>query len=337
MSSTLFQFACWTYLPDFATRQVLSVIHRLSQRVFEIPPPPPRSPVYIRHYRYTYAGVVLCYLTYNFIDASSGLPKNFYELLGVHPHSDAGALKAGFRAFARKNHPDRIGPEGEALFIDVRDAFEALKDPVVRFAYDRCVMSCWCVSRVERIPRFGPDVLRWRDCTTMKDYLRRGLLNSLPRHVMTGIALFLFSMVGKRSPVAAVCICSFRDEVDTSDSGIQWRYLLFIGMFALELYLIVAPSTTSSGASGHTFVDEASPRWMLFERVFPQRVAYQHILFLHQVFLFMSVAVSRVAPVLFAGMVEVDGDMGVVRAMGRRIEELTRGIERECECTLGLW
>lgn len=137
MSSALFQFACWTYLPDLATRQVLSVIHRLAQRVFEIPPPPPRSPVYIRHYRYTYAAVVLCYLTYNFIDASSGLPKNFYELLGAHPRSDAGALKAAFRAFARKNHPDRIGPEGEALFIDVRDAFEALKDPVVRFAYDR--------------------------------------------------------------------------------------------------------------------------------------------------------------------------------------------------------
>ncbi|KAF8554929.1 hypothetical protein OG21DRAFT_1484291 [Imleria badia] len=294
MSGTLFQFACWTYLPDFATRQALSVIHQLSQRVFNIPPPPPRSPHYIRHYRYTYAAIVLCYLTYNFIDASSGLPINFYELLGVSPRSDEGALKAAFRAFARKNHPDRIGPEGEALFIEVRDAFEALKDPVVRFAYDR----------------FGPDVLRWRDCTTMKDYLRRGLLNSLPRHIMTGIALFLFSVVGKQSPVAA------------------WRYLLFIGLFALELYLMVAPTFTPPGASGYTFVDQIPAQWMLFESVFPQRVAYQHILFLHQVFMFMSVAVSRVTPVLFAGMTqEMDGE--VVRAMGGRIGELSRGIERE--------
>jgi hypothetical protein len=140
----------------------------------------------------------------------------------------------------------------------------------------------------------------------MKDYLRRGLLGSLPRHVMTGIALFLFSVVGKRSPVAAVCICSFR-EIDDSDS-IQWRYLLFIGLFALELYLIVAPTP-----------------WMLF----PQRVAYQHILLLHEVFLFLSVAVSRVAPVLFAG--EGDGD---VRAVGARMGELARGIERECECAV---
>ena len=193
-----------------------------------------------------------------------------------------------------------------------------------------------CVSRTEShycIQRFGPDVLHWRDCTTTKDYLRRGLLGSLPRHIMTGMGLFLFSVVGKRSPVAAVCICSFRDELDQSDSGIQWRYLLFIGMFALELYLIVAPSSTPPGASGYTFVDHAPPQWTLFESVFPQRVAYQHILFLHQVFLFMSVAVSRVAPVLFSGMMEVDGEMegGVVRAIGGRIVELTKGIERECE------
>ncbi|KAF8141182.1 DnaJ-domain-containing protein [Boletus edulis] len=295
MSGAVFQFACWTYLPDFATRQVLSVIHRLSERAFAIPPPPPRSPVYVRHYRYIYTAVVLCYLTYNFMDASSGLPMNFYELLGVGPRSDEGALRAAFRAFARKNHPDRIGPKGEALFIEVRDAFEALKDPVVRFAYDR----------------FGPDVLRWRDCTTMKDYLRRGLLNSLPRHIMTGIALFLFSVVGKQSPIAA------------------WRYLLFVGMFALELYLMVAPSSRLSGASA--FVDQVPSQWMLFESLFPQRVAYQHILLLHQVFLFMSVAISRVAPVLFAGMLQVEGEMeaGAVRAMGGRIGELAKGVEKE--------
>lgn len=64
------------------------------------------------------------------------------------------------------------------------------------------------------------------------------------------------------------------------------------------------------------------------QSVFPRRVAYQHVLFLHQVFLFMSVAVSRVAPVLFAGVTD-DGD---VARMGGRIGELARGIERECEC-----
>lgn len=62
---------------------------------------------------------------------------NFYELLGVGPDADETALKQAFRSFARRNHPDRVGSQGEALFVEIRDAYEALKDPVKRFAYDR--------------------------------------------------------------------------------------------------------------------------------------------------------------------------------------------------------
>lgn len=183
----------------------------------------------------------------------------------------------------------------------------------------------WC--ELKDIPRFGPDVLGWRECVTMKEYLRRGLWDSMPRHVFTGVALFLFSMMGKQSPVAVVCICC--PLQDRSDSGIQWRYLLFIGMFAIEMYLIVAPSPTGPRGSG--FVDEAPMPWMPLESMFPQRVVYQHVELLHQVFIFLSVAVSRVAPVLFA---EVDAEMegGAVRAMAGRVGELAKGIEREGEC-----
>ena len=67
--------------------------------------------------------------------------KNYYEMLGVPPTANDSALKAGFRAFARKYHPDRAGPEAEALFMEVRDAYEALKNPVSRFAYDRFAAS----------------------------------------------------------------------------------------------------------------------------------------------------------------------------------------------------
>lgn len=62
---------------------------------------------------------------------------SFYEILGVAPNVDENGLKLAFRAFAKKNHPDKVGAEGVDLFMQVRDAFEALKDPVVRFAYDR--------------------------------------------------------------------------------------------------------------------------------------------------------------------------------------------------------
>lgn len=167
----------------------------------------------------------------------------------------------------------------------------------------------------------------------MKDYLRRGLVNWLLRHVMTFVGLFLISMVGRRSPIAAVCICTFKDGLSQADCGIQWRYLLFIGVFAMELYLIVAPSSPRSEAHGYTFVDQLTPEWMVLESIFPRRVVYQHILFLQQMFLFLSVAVSRVAPVLFAGMMQANEmEMGTARELGGRIGELTKRVESECKC-----
>jgi len=52
------------------------------------------------------------------------MPPNFYEILGVPPDVDESGLKLAFRAFARRNHPDKAGPQGKELFMYVRDAFE---------------------------------------------------------------------------------------------------------------------------------------------------------------------------------------------------------------------
>ena len=44
----------------------------------------------------------------------------------------------------------------------------------------------------------------------------------------------------------------------------------------------------------------AGPRFYgIMKSTFPHRVAFQHVIFLHQIFVFMSVAVTRVVPVLF--------------------------------------
>lgn len=57
--------------------------------------------------------------------------------------------------------------------------------------------------------RFGPDVLKWKECTTMHEYLRRGLLTSSFYHIVTGAALVLFSVVGRSNPIAAVSTKAF--------------------------------------------------------------------------------------------------------------------------------
>lgn len=300
MSAALFRIVGWSYLPDFATKQALRVIHQTSSSIFHRPPPDPRTPAYALHYRLTFSAVVLCYLIYNFLDASGSITNNFYELLSVYPNSSDATLKTAFRAFAKKYHPDRVGPSGEALFIEVRDAFEALKDPVVRFAYDR----------------FGPDVLKWKECTTMREYLRRGLLSSSLYHIMTGAGLILFSAIGKPSPIAA------------------WRYLLFLCLFASELYLLLAPSPSTLSPS--PFVDAATSHAMILDVIFPKRIVYQHVLLLHQVFFFLSVALSRVAPVLFPSLMRGDPilDQQIVRSMAERLGVLAKTTERELSIML---
>lgn len=82
---------------------------------------------------------------------------------------------------------------------------------------------------------------------------------------------------------------------------------------ASELALILGPSMISPGpntlsSSPTTSFQPAVTHGNLLTFIFPNRVVYQHILFLHQLFLFMSVAVSKVAPVLFPPSIdEIDG------------------------------
>ncbi|KAB2872770.1 MAG: molecular chaperone DnaJ [Bauldia sp.] len=65
--------------------------------------------------------------------------RDFYDVLGVQRDCDEKALKASFRKLAMQFHPDRNGgnPEFELKFKEVNEAYEALRDPQKRAAYDR--------------------------------------------------------------------------------------------------------------------------------------------------------------------------------------------------------
>ncbi|MEP0940917.1 MAG: molecular chaperone DnaJ [Rhizobiaceae bacterium] len=64
---------------------------------------------------------------------------DYYETLGVARDADEKALKSAFRKQAMKYHPDRNpdNAEAEAKFKELGEAYEALKDPQKRAAYDR--------------------------------------------------------------------------------------------------------------------------------------------------------------------------------------------------------
>jgi hypothetical protein len=52
--------------------------------------------------------------------------------------------------------------------------------------------------------RFGADILSCHECVTQREFLIRGLIQSLGFHIVTGLALLFFSALGKSSSVAFV-------------------------------------------------------------------------------------------------------------------------------------
>ncbi|MGJ4730185.1 DnaJ C-terminal domain-containing protein [Luteimonas sp. SDU101] len=64
--------------------------------------------------------------------------KDYYSVLGVEPNAGEAEIKSAYRRLARKYHPDVSKEAGaEDKFKAVNEAYEALRDPARRKAYDQ--------------------------------------------------------------------------------------------------------------------------------------------------------------------------------------------------------
>jgi molecular chaperone DnaJ len=65
--------------------------------------------------------------------------QDYYDLLGVARGADDAAIKAAYRKLAKECHPDRHNGcrDQEARFKAINEAYDVLKDPQKRAAYDR--------------------------------------------------------------------------------------------------------------------------------------------------------------------------------------------------------
>ena len=65
--------------------------------------------------------------------------KDYYKILGIEKEASEHEIKLAYRKLAKKYHPDlnRTDPNAMKKFIELKEAYDILVDPVKRKIYDQ--------------------------------------------------------------------------------------------------------------------------------------------------------------------------------------------------------
>jgi hypothetical protein len=156
---------------------------------------------------------VATYLLYTIYEADWEIRQSsdFYQDLGVLPTASDREIKSRFRRLAAMHHPDKVSsqnPSTEGYFVHLKMAQDTLLNPTKRFAYER----------------FGPTMIEWQRCSSMRDYILQGLQSILPYYGMAAIFMYLLGLLGYL------------------EWGKYWRWLTLFSLCVFELTVISRPS-----------------------------------------------------------------------------------------------
>ncbi|SLM35657.1 DnaJ domain [Lasallia pustulata] len=212
-TSGILSYIGWTFLPNLVTGWLQSLYYGITIRAGD-PKPQPGTPLWLKHRRRIHMTVVLAYLLYTVVEADYEVLRDgdFYQDLGLPHNVDDKGIKSRFRRLAAIHHPDKIStsgddPPSEVVFMQLKAAQDTLLNPTKRFAYDR----------------FGPDILYWQHCDSIREYVLAGLKVAAPLYLGSAIFMALLGLTGYLQ------------------WGRFWRYLAFGSLVLLEIHTITRP------------------------------------------------------------------------------------------------
>ncbi len=93
------------------------------------------------------------------------------------------------------HHPDKTASTDtngspDAYFVHLKLAQDTLLDPAKRFAYDR----------------FGPDMIKWQHCLSIRDYVLVGLQAAAPYYILSGLFMIITGVIGYLEWGRYVCL-----------------------------------------------------------------------------------------------------------------------------------
>ncbi|EFP77811.2 uncharacterized protein PGTG_03767 [Puccinia graminis f. sp. tritici CRL 75-36-700-3] len=266
-----------------------------------------------RHHSIAHGLVIGLYLGYTLIvDYQKQTGSNYYSVLGIQSNSlafnsttqsvpenlntvrtqiiqgdllDEAGLKSHWRRVARSFHPDKLNPPAglrteieiaewkgnvEAKFIRMREAYETLNDNTKRWAYDR----------------FGPMILQWKNCITLREYLIEGIKNTCPFYGFSFSSLLVIGTLRK------------------TDAGTFWRWTIMLLVIGLEAMILTSTSLTRVS--------------LVLSRIFPNRAPFEHIELLRQFFIASSCVATQISGIIYS----VPEEMNKNRSLEKAIEPM---------------
>lgn len=267
------------------------------------PKPAPGSARYGSHRRIIYMLVVTAYLLYTIYEADYEILRasSFYHDLGVTPQSTDKEIKSRFRRLAALHHPDKMGSsspgdanDAAAYFIHLKLASETLQDAAKRFAYER----------------FGPDVVRWQKCVTIKDYVTRGVLSGvLPHYGVAVASIYILGLFGYM------------------DFGKFYRWLVLISLCTFEIHAVTRPHFPALVDGVNAVITRVSSH--------PPFLPFQMITLARKLTITVYIALSQLGPILAMhinqGQQQYDSedDDKAVRQGLERLETMAKQLETD--------